>query len=30
VFVYLTDDPTRALAETERDTIALALRAELG
>ena len=29
VFVYLTDDPARSLTETERDTIALALRAEL-
>jgi hypothetical protein len=29
VFVYLTDDPALALPETERDAIALALRAEL-
>ena len=29
VFTYLTDDPARALSDDERDTVALALRAEL-
>jgi len=29
VFTYLVDDPSDALTETERDTVALALRAEL-
>jgi diadenosine tetraphosphate (Ap4A) HIT family hydrolase len=30
VFVYLTDDEARWLSETERDAVALSLRAELG
>ena len=30
VFVYLTDDPARYLPATERDTIALSVRAALG
>ena len=30
VFTYLTDDPSRALGDTERDDVALALRAALG
>jgi diadenosine tetraphosphate (Ap4A) HIT family hydrolase len=30
VFGYLTEDPTAALPDTERDAVALAVRAELG